>query len=58
MPPGLPPPTVGLSVPSPLLKPRDRIGRMSVGYPRSEDDYDRQVERMAWRELGPPARPR
>ena len=30
---------MGLSVPAPPLKPRDSIGRMSVGYPRSESGY-------------------
>jgi hypothetical protein len=30
---------VALGVPAPPLKPRDSIGRMSVGYPRSESGY-------------------
>jgi hypothetical protein len=30
---------VRLSLPAPTSKPRDSIGRMSVGYPRSESDY-------------------
>ena len=28
-----------LSLPAPPSKPKDSIGRMSVGYPRSESDY-------------------
>ena len=33
---------MGLVVPAPSLKPKDSIGRMSVGYPNSESDYDRR----------------
>ena len=38
---------MGLSVSAPPLKPKDSIGRMSVDYPRSESDYDHQLERVA-----------
>ena len=42
MPPKLPAPTVGQGGPAPPLKPKDSFGWMSVGYPRSESDYDRR----------------
>ena len=29
-------------LPAPPLKPKDSIGLMSVGYPRSESNYDRR----------------
>lgn len=35
-------PTARLSGPAPPLKPKDSIGRMSVGYPGSESGYDRR----------------
>jgi hypothetical protein len=41
VPPKLPAPTVGQGGPAPPLKPKDSFGWMSVGYPRSESDYDR-----------------
>jgi hypothetical protein len=29
-------------LPAPPLKPKDSIGRMSIGYPTSESEYDRR----------------
>ena len=42
MPPKLPAPTARLSGPEPPLKPKDSIGRMSVGFPGSESGYDQR----------------